>query len=461
MINYYSKFLKKINNYFASERKLLILIFATAFLIRLAFLITYQDQKLLRNEYFEQDTKLYTHMAESLRLHEKPDAVNLKDPNYPARLIGLGYPLFLAALFTIFGKSFLMVRIIQVFLGAITCLLLYWLGKEIFDRVHGIAAAVILAFDPFHIYRTGSILTEVIFVFLLTASLLCLYKGINSKNIYSFVLGNVFLIFAGLCRVAAFGMYPFILLWLLLILWRDKLKMIRYVACVLVFSFLIIFLWQFILPAFYPSEQSGPVSKCTQEVNVFNKLVVFPVNLFVAMSSSTHLGITHSKYHDWRVKLYDSTKDLPNCEARKKTTDEFFIFLKKNPALIINVIYQKFINFWRVYPNAQEPGKPLTEFGGVKYKIISLLSYGVILPFFILGLFILVKAWKKMFLLYSLIFIFVCIHVIQCSQIRYRLQIIPAFIIFASFGLIWSVKSIITHFNIMRHRIFNSGGIIK
>lgn len=445
------------NNYFASERKFLITIFVIALLIRLAFLATYQDQKLLRNEYFEQDTKLYSHMAESLILQQKPTAAHLKDPDYPGQLIGLGYPLFLAATFVTFGKSFLIVRIIQAFLGAITCLLLYWLGKEIFGRKHGMVAAVILAFDPFHIYRTGSILTEVLFIFLLTASLLYLYKGINSKRIYSFILGNVFLIIAGLCRAAAFGMYPFILLWLLLNLWRDRLKMAKYAACVLIFSFLVIFLWHFILPEFYPSQQVevGNI-KCKQEANIFNKAVVFPANLFVSMSSSSHLGITHSEYHDWRVKLYDSIKDSPGCEARRKVADEFFVFLRKNPIMILKIIYERFINFWRIYPHSQDPGKPLTEFGGAKYKVISLLSYGLILPFFILGLFVLAKAWKKMFLLYSFIFLFTCIHVIHCSQIRYRLQIIPGFIIFASFGLIWSMKFLMEKFGIMRCRVFNN-----
>ncbi|HOL22878.1 MAG TPA: hypothetical protein PLQ41_08530, partial [bacterium] len=89
----------------------------------------------------------------------------------------------------------------------------------------------------------------------------------------------------------------------------------------------------------------------------------------------------------------------------------------------------KFKRFWNVIPNASEFTKPI-------YRIVSVFSFGIMLPFFILGFFITLKN-KKMWFIHSLIILFTVFHIIFLSSIRYRVPIEPFYIIIAVYGFFW------------------------
>ena len=79
------------------------------------------------------------------------------------------YPLFLSGVYFIFGHSYLAVRIMQAIIGALTCLLIYWLGKEIFDEGVGRVVSLIVVFYLVPISYTGfSSNRNLLFTFLLS-----------------------------------------------------------------------------------------------------------------------------------------------------------------------------------------------------------------------------------------------------------------------------------------------------
>lgn len=434
---FYKETLKTIKKFFESEKKFIVTIFIISLAVRLIFIVFYDQHKFLRNEYFEVDTNAYNCMALSILAHQKLDIDKLN----VHRLVGIGYPFFLSIAYSFFGENFVAVRIIQAFLGALTCIFLYWLGREVFNRKLGILTAIMLAFDPFHIYRTSSILTEIIFVFFLTVSLLFLQKGLFSRKMLIFILGNIFLALTGLFRAVAFGLYPFILFMIFILFLRDKKQLIKYVSCFLILLLLFVFLKMFLISSLYiekPMEYSQ--NNLKQDNKPFEKILIFFGKHFMDTSSSLHLGINSPEYHSWRKEIYVSIEGLPPQEADRKIAYAFFTFFKNNPKPVLRIIFQRFINFWRIYPHVSETGKPITDFSSLKFKIISFISYGLVLPFFILGLVLLLKQWKKMLLFYALIFIVVFSHLITASQIRYRLQIVPAFIIFAGMGFLWCLN---------------------
>jgi 4-amino-4-deoxy-L-arabinose transferase-like glycosyltransferase len=82
-----------------------------------------------------------------------------------------GYPLFLALIYSIVGRSLAIVRLVQAALGAATCVLTYRLGTKVFDDRVGRLAGALLAFYPGHAYMSWRIMGEALFIFLLVLGL--------------------------------------------------------------------------------------------------------------------------------------------------------------------------------------------------------------------------------------------------------------------------------------------------
>lgn len=55
------------------------------------------------------------------------------------------YPYFLGLLQAVLGRDLWGIRVVQIFLGAVSCALLYWAGRSFFSRKAGVAAGLILA----------------------------------------------------------------------------------------------------------------------------------------------------------------------------------------------------------------------------------------------------------------------------------------------------------------------------
>ena len=100
-----------------NERKWLWILFLSAFLLRLLFVILVPLDA--------GDTPEYDDYALNL-LGGFGFSANIKRPPV--------YPLFLTVIYFFFGHNFLAVRVVQAVLDAATCVLVYLLGKKIFAK---------------------------------------------------------------------------------------------------------------------------------------------------------------------------------------------------------------------------------------------------------------------------------------------------------------------------------------
>jgi 4-amino-4-deoxy-L-arabinose transferase-like glycosyltransferase len=80
-----------------------------------------------------------------------------------------GYPVILAVIFKLFGHSIFLVKLLNVTLGAATCLLVYAIGRKVFNRGVGLVAAAALALFPSQIYQPTMVMTETMATFLIAA----------------------------------------------------------------------------------------------------------------------------------------------------------------------------------------------------------------------------------------------------------------------------------------------------
>ncbi len=79
------------------------------------------------------------------------------------------YPLFLAAFVSLGPAALTAVRLAQAVVGAATVGLGYRIARRAFGRAAGRAAALLIAVDPFSVFFSSLLLSEVLFTFLLLA----------------------------------------------------------------------------------------------------------------------------------------------------------------------------------------------------------------------------------------------------------------------------------------------------
>ena len=82
------------------------------------------------------------------------------------------YPLFLASVYFLFGHNYEIVRIIQAIIGTMTCLIIYFIGKNLYSKSIGLLAALLAALNISFICAERLLLTEAILTFLLAIIIL-------------------------------------------------------------------------------------------------------------------------------------------------------------------------------------------------------------------------------------------------------------------------------------------------
>jgi len=84
-----------------------------------------------------------------------------------------GYPALLAVVYKVFGHEIILAKLLNVLLGTTTCLLAYLIGKRVFNRTAGLAAALALTVFPSQVFSPTLVMSEVPTTFLV-ALFVCL-----------------------------------------------------------------------------------------------------------------------------------------------------------------------------------------------------------------------------------------------------------------------------------------------
>ena len=113
------------------------------------------------------------------------------------------YPLFLAAVFKIFGVGLVPAVGAQVAVGAATTVLVYYLARVYFNARVAAWAAALFAVHPVYIWASRVVLTETLTTFLLAAALLTYEKTSRGSARFALITG-LLLAAATLCRSSCF-----------------------------------------------------------------------------------------------------------------------------------------------------------------------------------------------------------------------------------------------------------------
>ncbi len=148
------------------------------------------------------------------------------------------YPYLLSLIYYVTsGDPYRLTTLIQSFLSALTCVFIFLLAANVWNRKIGITAGILAVCCPDLILYNSYLLTEVIFMFVMVIVIWYLYKA-NDKTI-SWILAAILLGLSALTRPTVILFLPFILLWFYL---KKKLKFYKLVIFPLI-TFAVILPW--------------------------------------------------------------------------------------------------------------------------------------------------------------------------------------------------------------------------
>ncbi len=127
------------------------------------------------------------------------------------------YPYFLGLVYAVFGHDYYIPRLLGIIIGALSCVLIYLIGDELFSRRVGILAGLLACVYSMFIYFDSLLLSVHLEIFFCVLALLFLVKWIKIRVNVLLVLAGFFCGLASITRptflvcILVFAVYLFII----------------------------------------------------------------------------------------------------------------------------------------------------------------------------------------------------------------------------------------------------------
>jgi hypothetical protein len=327
------------------------------------------------------------------------------------------YPLYLAGVYSLFGYHPLIARLIQVVIcGSLSIWYLYRLGRRIFGETIGLVTAGLGAVYIYFIYYDATLMTEPFFILgILILTYLSLEMGgigqgnlgesdptgkglINLEPIplKKWVYLGVVLGLTALLRQTVILWVPFLLLWLV---WIRKGKITWWgPAIALAILVCMILPWTI------------------RNYLVYNTFLPLNSNAGFAFYSANHPDHGVLFDQDYVAPLPDDLIDKGLNEAQWNTAliTRGAKFILEDPQRYLLLSLNRvtvFFNFW------------FSSESTLFSNLMRVFSYGLYLPFYLLGIYLSWRNWRRVSLLYLFAFVYSAMHILIWASTRYRLPI--------------------------------------
>ncbi|MEO0076397.1 MAG: glycosyltransferase family 39 protein [candidate division WOR-3 bacterium] len=415
--------------------KLLIFIFILTFLTRLLFILS-----MLNHAYALIPSNIANPIDDcslALKLAQKywfcETGINL----------GSLYAYFLKIISLLFGNKILVVQIIQAILSGFSAIFIYLITQKIANHRVGIIACILYLLTGILIFYTQTLLPVELSIFLSLWLVLLLLPITEEYSIKKIILAGI------ICGLLIILRFEFILLLILLLPYfiikvRPR-RILRYLIFVI---FILIAVSIISLPKYLTTK----------------KFVPYPTNLgfnfFLASSSPINfpyqpvaLQSLKNSTNQFLTSLQSNDKQkIKPSEITKYWLTKTNKFIKENQSRYLKLLARKFLLFINNYEIPYHYHFYPTKDDSIILRI-AVISYALLLPGAVLGIFLSLKSWKEFYLLYCLVLIYfvACLGLFSLSS--FRSPVIPFFLIFSAFF-------IIELFNYLSAKRFISGLIL-
>jgi len=345
------------------------------------------------------------------------------------------YAFFLAAIYALVGPVPTLAAAVQLGLGALTCGLLFLLGRRLFSRWVGILAGLSQALYGIAFFHEGTLLTVVLIHLLNILLLLAAYWAASQKHWRAWVLPGVLLGLSVLTRPNILIFFFVLALWIWMLARQGGpkpwLRAFAVPAAVVGISMFVVILpatirnyvvlHEFMLTVghgglnFYigNNRQSlgyhRPVKElglsATRQVMIFRK------------EAEKRLGRPLTYSESSRFWFREAWREIENDPAHWQR-----LLIDKLLLLLNYYEYTTSLNYYAI--------RAITPFLKLPW-----LPFGVLAPLALLGMVLARRRWRELLLLYGLVLVYAFSNLSMLVSSEYRFGLMPAFFLFAGLGL--------------------------
>jgi 4-amino-4-deoxy-L-arabinose transferase-like glycosyltransferase len=322
------------------------------------------------------------------------------------------YPIWLAGIYLVTGGSYDGVAYAQSFLGVLTILLTYVLGRRVFGHTAGLIAAFFMTFNPVHIHWTGRLYSEALYAPTVLLVTLTLWDAFHKPNGKRFLWAGAAVGMSNLVRPALL-LFPFCLT-VLLFLVRRKRQVIRYGLIYSGVSLLVVMPW---------------VIHNYVRYHALFALQTSSAILWQASPEYYHLihdeGYTHTRI--WTEVLYGpgwQEHDPNSIEGDRYWTQRALQSIASEPLVYLKYAGEKLFTYWVGDPNADWGDthvfnyQRLRQLGYPRRVVIQYMIARTLPIFASIAVFVLRRKWKVLLPIYALLAYLNFLHAATHAEVR-------------------------------------------
>jgi len=325
-----------------------------------------------------------------------------------------GYPAFLALL----GARITLARLVQALLGAMTVLLVYGISRRILNRRASLLAAALCAVYPLYIYTAGTLYPVALQSFLLSAVFLLLLSSAEMGGWLRPFLAGALGAWAVLCSASVLPLMLASLPWLWVRARRHRRGALRPVLLFLLPMLLIVGGWTL------------------RNAVHFHRPVIVSLNGGYNFWLGNYPGVKAATGNRWTKEMeaeyHALSQEHPGeAELDRALTRRAMEYVKADPGRFLTLSLSKAVNLWRLWPQPMTEDRP----GLNSEKLVSILSYGLALPFALAFLFASLRRSPEAWLALLWFAAATAMHAVTLSKFRFRLPLDAVLLVFAAGGL--------------------------
>ena len=399
-----------------SSSRWLYLLFGVGLALKVIYVIQSNDSIQFRVPIL--DSKYYHNLALDIR------AGHLLQND--AFFMGPLYPYVLASIYTVFGPTVLVARLIQVAAGAVTIILAYLLGREVFRPSVAFAGALMLLLYGATTFYESQILMMWLGTLLNMAMLLHLHRTRRSSGYAKYIITGVLLGLSALARANILIFAPVVLLWLLFVSGERR----RLVKSAVLVATIVVTVAPATIHNYIVARDFVPIT--------FNGGVNFYIGNHAEATGIFRPPEGVDFVTDQRIRNHVERmlgRDMKASEMSRYWYGRSLDFIKENPGEELRILLKKTALFFSGYevPQIESFDHARREYGVLRLLFVRLWW---IMALGLMGLVYSFKDWRKYFLLEGYVLSYSLSIIIFFVSARYRIQIAPVLCLFAAYALL-------------------------
>ncbi|KPL04840.1 MAG: hypothetical protein AMJ73_03520 [candidate division Zixibacteria bacterium SM1_73] len=350
------------------------------------------------------------------------------------------YVYLLALTYKIFGHGFFLPRLFQIFLGSLSCVLIFLIAKKLFNRTVGFVSAVFASFYAMLIFYDGQLLITSLIVFLDLALIGLLILTAEKPKSLNWFLCGIVLGISAIARPNILIFVPFILIWMFFQFKNKFLTKIILVRWIILCVGAILVIVPVTLRNYFVGKDFVLIS-WQGGYNFY-----LGNNPDATGWSATAPHIDKTWWGGYKEAIWLAEQETGQKLKPSQISDFWlkkgFGFIASQPLSWLKLMSRKIIYFWKGFEISNNQNIYLYKdfsslFDLLLGKGIIYLPFGLVGPLSILGIFVCLKDFKKYLLLYLFILSYSASVIVFFVCSRYRMPVIPFLIMFSSFFIWW------------------------